>query len=72
MKTELITVPTFTFNQGELGGIDWDYPIQVSYYNNGVELIQEGNSVVVDYAHLNNLFKEIKKHLKEAKQILDK
>lgn len=70
-KTELITVPTFNFNQGDVleGG---EQPIQVCYYNvDLVELTQEGKSIIIRHQDLDRLFKEIKRHIPEAKSKLE-
>lgn len=64
-KTELITVPTFTFYQE--GG----NPIQVRYYVNCVELEYDGHYIDIEYDQLNSLFKEIKKHLPDAQNHLN-
>jgi hypothetical protein len=65
---ELITVPTFTFNQGD--PFDYEiiseYPITVKYYSNEVELVQNGKTIIIRYEFLDSLFKEIKKHKKLA------
>lgn len=71
--TELITVPTFTFNQGEFGETDWEKPIQVSFYNGQIELRKTGNTMIRKESHfiqiiLCNCLKKLKnifqKHLK--------
>lgn len=74
---DLITVPTFTFQQGKLGDTDWESPIQVHFYNGSISLEQEGNfdineSIQIHPKHFQRLFKEIKKHLPEAKKHLEK
>lgn len=69
---DLITVPTFTFKQGDPfeGG---EYPIQVLYWNDDmVELNQKGNEVLIRAEYLRKLVKEIERHLPEAKKKLSK
>lgn len=70
---ELITVPTFTYNQGSVykGDENTERPITVNYYNGSIELQQEGEydqpeSIIIQPDHIDKLFKEIKKHLPEA------
>lgn len=65
MKTELITVPSFIYHQPD------ESDVQVNYYMNGIELVQSGNSIVIDYHELNTLFREIKKHTAEATKKLN-
>lgn len=66
-KTQLITVPTFQFIQGDFFGSDnnIERPIQVSYYDNCIQLEQGGNEIIILPDMLNDLFKEIKRHLPE-------
>lgn len=65
MNTELITVPTFTFFQGDHGASEPS--IQVSYYAGDIiELQQDDDVIHIEISQLNNLFKEIKKHIPEA------
>lgn len=67
---KLITVPTFTFDQGDVFE-EGEYPIQVSYYRDGIiELSQGGQEFDIREQDLQKLFKEIKKHLPEAKKEL--
>lgn len=75
---KLITVPTFTFYQSDLlyQEINAEKPIHVDYYNGTIVLRQEGqftaqNEILISPDHMNFLFKEIKKHLKEATEILN-
>lgn len=76
--SELITVPTFTFQQGKNSdGTFAENPIQVSFYNGTINLSQEGqfmenDSINISTAHFEKLFKEIKKHYPEAKSYLEK
>lgn len=71
---ELITVPTFIFEQGDIfdGG---EFPIQVCY-NNGsdigscIELMQDGKSIIINYPYLKKLCKEIEKHHETAQRCL--
>ena len=73
MSEVLITVPMFTFKQGDIfdGG---ELPIQVLYWNGGdvIELSQEDNSVLLRTQDLKRLFRAIEKHLPEAKSKLSK
>lgn len=75
----LITVPTFTFNQGDifLGEGNAERPIQVNYYSGSIELVQEGEyedagRIAILPEHLDKLFKAIKKHQKDAEFFLNK
>jgi len=69
---ELITSPTFTFNQGDVFD-GAEEPIQVVYWDNGdvIELRQDKSVVLIQEDQLNVLFKEILKHLPEAKEYLN-
>lgn len=75
---ELITVPTFTYNQGTHNKNDFEEsPITVSFYNGSINLTQEGEfdireSINISPKHLDKLFKEIKKHLPEAESWLNR
>lgn len=60
----LITVPTFTFHQGD------DYPLTVSYYNDSIELFQGNESIAINPNFVKDLFKEITKHQKKAEEWL--
>lgn len=66
--SELITVPTFTFQQGDpfSGEGSPEYPIQVLYYHTCISLEQNGNSININYEYFEKLFREIRKHLPEA------
>lgn len=73
----LITVPTFTFNQGDVFNQDEhsERPIHVDYYNGSICLRQDGDfvsqeEIIISPKHLDALFKEIKKHQKDAEAIL--
>jgi hypothetical protein len=73
---ELITVPTFTFSQGEIfeGA---ENPVRVCYYNNGdsklIELSQEDRSInFSNLDQLKKLVKLVEKHLPEASIKLEK
>lgn len=73
----LITVPTFTFDQGDIfeGA---EYPVQVCYYNGGkdsplIELNQNGHSITFTTVNeLKQLVKQIQKHLPDAQADLKK
>jgi len=68
--SELTTVPTFIFEQGDVfsGEVDTERFIQVKYWNQGdsVELNQAGNEIMIRACDLKKLFREIQKHLPEA------
>lgn len=72
MSTELRTVPTFNFPQGELGESNFEFPLTVSYYNEGiVEIEQEGSSVVIRVENIQKLASLIKKYNPEAQNKLN-
>lgn len=72
----LITVPTFTFSQGDVSD-GASSPVQVLYYrgfdnNICLELLQEEHYInFTDLQTLKKLVKEIEKHEAEAKRELD-
>lgn len=72
MKTELTTVPTFIFYQGQLmADTDAEFPIQVTFWDEGdsVELKMlddSGREITLSTKHMKRLFKEIERHLPEA------
>lgn len=66
--TDLITVPTFTFTQGDVFD-GRETPIQVLYWNQGdlIELRQEGNNgILINTDCIKKLTKLIIHHLPEA------
>lgn len=68
---DLITVPTFIFEQGDLlkGGV---YPIQVLYWRDGIiELRQGENEVMIKIENIDPLCREIKKHFDDANKSLN-
>ncbi len=72
--TNLITVPTFNFSQGDIFD-GAENPVQVCYYNNGddvlIELSQEEHHINFTNIHqLKKLVKLIEKNLPEAKNKL--
>lgn len=76
---ELVTVPTFTFQQGSVAKADSDYesPIRVEFYNGSISLRQEGEYDVEEVINIHpkyfeKLFKEIKKHMPDAMGILNR
>ena len=75
---ELITVPTFTFNQGKANDGDYEEnPISVDFYNGSIILRQDGSfdqqeKIVIHPKYLDALFKEIKKHRPEAEHMVSK
>lgn len=74
----LITVPTFTFRQGNHSdGTFEENPIQVSFYNGSIELSQEGQfdqdeSIIISPNHVKALFRAIQKHTPEANEWLER
>lgn len=72
--TELTTVPTFIYEQGEFGDDNFEFPIIVKYWNKGevIELNQQGNGVLIRAEDIMRLAKEIKRHLPEAIKQLSK
>lgn len=77
--TDLITVPTFTFNQGDpfAGEGNVERPIQVSFYNGSIELKQDGEfdnpeTIILNPDCVDKLFRAIKKHRGMANDILNK
>lgn len=72
--SELITVPNFTFEQGDIfeQDIDSERPISVQYYANGITLEQGGNEIIISPVYLDKLFREIKKHKPAADELLKK
>jgi hypothetical protein len=67
---DLITVPTITFNQGDIFAEDpqSERPIQIDFYDGTICLrqIYEGDNeqeIILSRYHVEKLFKEIKKHL---------
>jgi hypothetical protein len=74
---DLITVPTFTYNQGRPGDKSFESPIQIEFYNGTITLCQDGGYDVqerinIHPEHFEKLVKEIRKHLPEAKAWLDR
>lgn len=74
---ELITVPTFTFNQGDMYQSDPDSerPIHVDFYNGTICLRQDGEfeqqeEIKISPKYLDRFFREIKKHLPDAEAVL--
>lgn len=77
MKTELITVPTFVFSQGELGDDTYETPIHVDFYNGSIVLRQDGNyaaqeKITIHPDFVEALFREIKRHKKDAEHLLNR
>ena len=76
--TELVTVPNFTFNQGDPfsgdGSLSVERPIEVRFYNGSIELVQQGNypqqpeKILISTEYLKELFNEISAHLPESKK----
>lgn len=69
--TELVTVPSFNFEQGDVYDGAESYT-QVAYYNSSsdsplIELTQDGNRInFTDVKSLRKLVKEVEKHLSTA------
>lgn len=69
--SNLITVPTIQIKNGE------ERPITVAFYNGTIALSQQGQyeqpeEILIDWDALNHVFNQIKKHKKEAREVLDK
>ncbi len=75
-ETKLITVPTFTFNQGDIYvDAENERPIYVDFYNGTICLRQDGEYDVQESINIHPKFfealvKAIRKHQSEAKEIL--
>lgn len=71
-KTELITVPTFTFNQGDqFIDSEFERPISVDFYDGSIVLRQDKendiqNQILIHPKYFNDLLREIKRHKKDA------
>lgn len=63
---ELITVPSFVYEQYGEGAL------QVNYYNGTIEIKQYDDSILIKDDSFEKLFREIRKHKNEAKEILDR
>lgn len=76
--SDLITVPTFTFNQGKLFiDTETELPISVDFYNGTIILRQDGDydqqeEVKIHPAYFEKLVKAIRKNLPEANKYLKK
>lgn len=76
--SELITVPTFIFNQGTLLEVQGaERPIHVDFYNGTIVLRQDGQydqqeEIKISPEYLEKLFRKIKKHLPEAEKMLNR
>jgi hypothetical protein len=76
-ETKLISVPTFTFNQGDIyGDADWERPINVDFYNGSIVLRQDGEydiqeEILIHPKYLDAIFRAIKKHKIEAEKLLE-
>ena len=76
-QTELITVPTFTFNQQDAEKDVWEEPISVDFYNGTICLRQNGNydeqeNINISVEYFEALFKAIRKYKPIAEDILAK
>jgi hypothetical protein len=74
-KTDLTTLPSFIYYQGELlSDTDAEFPIQITYYQDeiiGLQMLdQSGREIVIRARDLKSLFKEIERHLLEAQKKL--
>jgi hypothetical protein len=76
-EPQLITVPTFTFNQGDVFDMDGtaEKPIHVDFYDGVICLRQDGNydqqeEIIISPKYLAALFKAIMKHKPEAERML--
>lgn len=74
MSNDLITVPTFTFKQGDFYDEGFERPIQVLYLNSGsiIGLKQDDQTILVKVELLNKLVRAIKANLPEAKKALSR
>lgn len=76
-QTKLISVPTFTFNQGNLfSDIESERPISVDFYNGSIVLRQDGDydeqeQILIHPKFFDALVKEIRKHKISAYNILE-
>lgn len=76
-EINLITVPTFTFNQGDMFTDDqFERPVNVDYYENCIEIRQDGEykqqqSIKIHPKYVKDLFRQIVKHQKEAEEVLN-
>lgn len=76
--SKLITVPTFTFEQGDVySDAEHERPIHVDFYNGCICLRQKGEfdqdeEIKIHPQFLNALFKEIKRHKPDAELVLNK
>jgi hypothetical protein len=77
--SQLKTVPTFTFKQGDIFKMDSsvERPITVNYYNGSIELEQDGEYdapeiIQIHPEYIKAFFKEVLKHIPEAEQWLKK
>jgi len=72
MKTELTTVPSFIFPNGD------EQPLFVAYYNGSIEITQshygedEMQSIQLSPDFVKDLLKEILRHRPEAEKLLNK
>ena len=76
-QTDLITVPTFTFNQGDIWNSEMEIerPISVDFYNGTIVLRQDGEfeiqeSIKIHPKYFEALVKAIRKHLPQAEAML--
>jgi len=77
-QTELITVPTFTFNQGNVWNSETEVerPISIDFYNGTIVLRQDGEfdaqeQINIHPAYFEKLVKAIRKNLPEANKMLE-
>lgn len=76
-QTQLISVPTFTFNQGDqFIDTEFERPISVDFYNGSITLRQDGDydvqeQILIHPKFFDALVKEIKKHKVEADKLLE-
>ena len=76
--SKLITVPTFTFNQGGIFNSDNEVerPISVDFYNGAICIRQDGEydvqeEIIIHPKFVAAFFKEVLKHKKEADSFLE-
>jgi hypothetical protein len=70
MKTDLDTVPSFTYEQENGDGMV-ERPVTVKYYHGSIALAQGGVDILISWDLTKELFREIERHkdhaLKELK-----
>lgn len=76
-ESQLITVPTFTFNQGDMfEDGEFERPVSVDFYNGCICLRQDGDypiqeTIKIHPAFFEKLVKAIRRHKVEADKSLE-